>query len=73
MTTYRIVMAKLFKRRMRLDTSDVVLRFAWVVVALFGPSLPILNALIALLSKIYPVLLFGSDSEMLDMRDGSYH
>eukprot|EP00971_Amphidinium_carterae_P179310 3556565-Amphidinium_carterae.1 len=45
-----------------------VLRFAWAVVAVFGPSLPVLNVFIALLSKIYSVLLFGSDAEVLDMR-----
>eukprot|EP00971_Amphidinium_carterae_P026233 517318-Amphidinium_carterae.1 len=60
-------MAKLFKRHVTVEKSDVVLRFAWVVVALFGPSIPVLNVLIALLSKIYFVLLFGSDVEVLDM------
>eukprot|EP00971_Amphidinium_carterae_P108793 2154131-Amphidinium_carterae.1 len=68
MTTYRIIMAKFFKRHVKLEKTDVVLRFTWLVVALFGPSLPILNALIALLSKIYFVLLFGSDLEVLDMK-----
>eukprot|EP00971_Amphidinium_carterae_P236333 4689979-Amphidinium_carterae.1 len=68
MTTLRIIMAKHSKRRMRLDATDVVLRFAWAVVAMFGSSLPMLNTLIALLSKIYSVLLFGY-SEVLDMSD----
>eukprot|EP00971_Amphidinium_carterae_P341693 6480635-Amphidinium_carterae.1 len=73
MTAYRVVMAKLFKRRMTLDASNVVLRFTWLVVAVFGPSLPVLNVLVYFLSKIYPVLLFESDSKVLevDMRDGS--
>eukprot|EP00971_Amphidinium_carterae_P027619 544067-Amphidinium_carterae.1 len=62
-TTCRIVMKKLVGKRMPMRASDVTLRFTWVVVALFGPSLPVLSALIALLSKIYFVLLFGSDSE----------
>eukprot|EP00971_Amphidinium_carterae_P262005 5196985-Amphidinium_carterae.1 len=70
MTTCRIVAAKCADKRLTLQASDVVLRFAWVVVAVFGPSLPVLNALIALLAKIYSVLLFGSDSEVLDMSDG---
>eukprot|EP00971_Amphidinium_carterae_P128616 2547598-Amphidinium_carterae.1 len=66
-------MAKLFKRRMRLDASDALLRFTWVVVALFGSSLPILNALIVLLVKIYSVLLFSSNSKVLDMRAVEQH
>eukprot|EP00971_Amphidinium_carterae_P338251 6475497-Amphidinium_carterae.1 len=70
MTTLRIVSKKLANKRMTLQASDCLLRFAWAVAAVFGPSLPVLNMLIAFLSKIYTVLLFGSDSEVLDMRDG---
>eukprot|EP00971_Amphidinium_carterae_P088860 1758540-Amphidinium_carterae.1 len=69
-TTYRIIAAKLVHKRVKLRSLDVVLRLAWVVVAVFGPSLPVLNVLIAVLSKIYSVLFFGSDSKLLDMRDG---
>eukprot|EP00971_Amphidinium_carterae_P299541 5951535-Amphidinium_carterae.1 len=69
MTTFRIVAVWLADKRWTLQASDVVLPFAWVVVAVFGPSLPVLNILITFLSNIYSVLLFGSDSEVLDMRD----
>eukprot|EP00971_Amphidinium_carterae_P001672 33602-Amphidinium_carterae.1 len=64
-------MAKVFKRRVSLRKSSVVLRFAWVVVAVFGPSIPLLNVLIALLAKIYSVLLFGSNSGLLATRAAS--
>eukprot|EP00971_Amphidinium_carterae_P006996 138581-Amphidinium_carterae.1 len=66
-TTYRIVAAQLAEKRMTLEAAGVVLQFGWVVVALFGPSLPVLNVLIAFMSKLYSVLLFGSDSDILDM------
>eukprot|EP00971_Amphidinium_carterae_P292329 5803007-Amphidinium_carterae.1 len=70
MTTFRIVAKKLRGKCIRLRSSDVTLRFAWAVLAVFGPSLPILNVLIAFLSKIYSILLFGSNLELLDMSDG---
>eukprot|EP00971_Amphidinium_carterae_P029876 587774-Amphidinium_carterae.1 len=67
MTTCRIIAKQLANKKVKLQSSDVTLRFAWVVVALLGPTLPVLSALVALLSKIYFVLFFGSDSEVLDM------
>eukprot|EP00971_Amphidinium_carterae_P155493 3083643-Amphidinium_carterae.1 len=36
------------------------------VVTLFGPCLPILSSLIALLAKIYSILLFGSNAHLLN-------
>eukprot|EP00971_Amphidinium_carterae_P278668 5531847-Amphidinium_carterae.2 len=50
---------------MTLKNSHVLLTFLWLVVTLFGPCLPILHALIALLANIYSTLLFGTDTEFL--------
>eukprot|EP00971_Amphidinium_carterae_P038125 749408-Amphidinium_carterae.1 len=69
-TTFRIVAKKLAEKRVTLQAADGVLRFTWVVVAVFGPTLPVLNVLIVLLSKIYAVLLFGSNAQVLNMSDG---
>eukprot|EP00971_Amphidinium_carterae_P080925 1601178-Amphidinium_carterae.1 len=38
--TYRIFAAQLADNHLTLPASDVVLRFAWLVVAVFGSSLP---------------------------------
>eukprot|EP00971_Amphidinium_carterae_P134292 2660603-Amphidinium_carterae.1 len=48
-----------------LTSSHVLLDFLWLVVTLFGPCLPILHALIALLANIYSILLFGTDTQFL--------
>eukprot|EP00971_Amphidinium_carterae_P097668 1932740-Amphidinium_carterae.1 len=43
----------------------MMLSYAWLVCALLGPSLPLLNVLTVLLAKIYSVLLFGSHFQLL--------
>eukprot|EP00971_Amphidinium_carterae_P065577 1299301-Amphidinium_carterae.1 len=50
---------------MTLADSHVLLKFSWLVLTVFGPCLPILHALIALLANIYSVLLFGTDTQFL--------
>eukprot|EP00971_Amphidinium_carterae_P147665 2926723-Amphidinium_carterae.1 len=60
---------------MTVKDSHVLLTFAWLVVTLFGPCLPILHALIALLANIYSVLLFGTATEFLyvkEIEDGEH-
>eukprot|EP00971_Amphidinium_carterae_P110882 2196539-Amphidinium_carterae.1 len=37
----------------------MLLSYAWLVVTLFGPCLPVLCALLAMFATIYSVLLFG--------------
>eukprot|EP00971_Amphidinium_carterae_P266931 5294721-Amphidinium_carterae.1 len=55
------------RKRMTQKDASLMLSYTWLVVTLFGPCLPILNALAALLVKIYSVLLFCFRLEMLDM------
>eukprot|EP00971_Amphidinium_carterae_P301279 5985854-Amphidinium_carterae.1 len=57
----RLVKVRLGGIGMRLEGSHVLLKFSWLVVTLFGPCLPILNTLIALLANVYAILLFGCD------------
>eukprot|EP00971_Amphidinium_carterae_P171222 3393894-Amphidinium_carterae.1 len=52
-----------------LEGSHVLLKFGWLVVILFGPCLPILNALSAVLVNVYSILLFGSERKFLDARE----
>eukprot|EP00971_Amphidinium_carterae_P331134 6464528-Amphidinium_carterae.1 len=68
---FRLVKLRLGGNGMRLEGSHVLLKFSWLVVTLFGPCLPILNTLIALLAKIYPILLFGCDAKFLDVKPES--
>eukprot|EP00971_Amphidinium_carterae_P342785 6482211-Amphidinium_carterae.2 len=58
---------------MTLTDSQVLLMFLWLVVALFGPCLPILHALIALLANIYSILLFGTDRQFLYVKETAAH
>eukprot|EP00971_Amphidinium_carterae_P189678 3765065-Amphidinium_carterae.1 len=58
---------------MTLKGSYVLLKFSWLVVTLFGPCLPILNALIALLVNIYSILLFGTGTQVLDVKETEEH
>eukprot|EP00971_Amphidinium_carterae_P313894 6238714-Amphidinium_carterae.1 len=67
---YRIVRGRLRGNSMSLAGSHVLLKFLWLVVTLFGPCLPILHALIALTATIYSVLLFGTDAQVLDVKEG---
>eukprot|EP00971_Amphidinium_carterae_P055103 1085830-Amphidinium_carterae.1 len=57
-------------RGLKLSRASVLLSYTWLVVTLFGPCLPITNALIALMLKIYSALLFGSQLQILHMPDG---
>eukprot|EP00971_Amphidinium_carterae_P175362 3476161-Amphidinium_carterae.1 len=66
--TFTIAAIRIMKRRLRgkgmtLEASYALLKFVWLVVALFGPCLPILNTLIAMLANIYSILLFGTDAQ----------
>eukprot|EP00971_Amphidinium_carterae_P303806 6036534-Amphidinium_carterae.1 len=58
---------------MTAQAANVLLSYTWLVVTLFGPCLPVLNALAALLVKIYSVLLFSSDLQLLPVEDGHEH
>eukprot|EP00971_Amphidinium_carterae_P225825 4479114-Amphidinium_carterae.1 len=58
---------------MTLQASSVLLKLLWLVVTLFGPCLPVLNVLIALLANIYSILLFGTDAQLLDVRETEEH
>eukprot|EP00971_Amphidinium_carterae_P253862 5039847-Amphidinium_carterae.1 len=58
---------------MTLQASYVLLKFAWLVVTLLGPCLPILHALIALLTHIYSILLFGTDRQFLHVTETEEH
>eukprot|EP00971_Amphidinium_carterae_P346127 6487416-Amphidinium_carterae.1 len=58
---------------MTLQASYVLLKFSWLVVTLFGPCLPILNTLIALLANIYSFLLFGTAGQVLDVKETEAH
>eukprot|EP00971_Amphidinium_carterae_P123388 2443509-Amphidinium_carterae.1 len=54
---------------MSLNHAHVLLIFLWLAVTLFGPCLPILHALIALLANVYYVVLFGTNAQVLDVRE----
>eukprot|EP00971_Amphidinium_carterae_P208436 4135541-Amphidinium_carterae.1 len=58
---------------MKLQASYVLLKLLWLVVTLFGPCLPILNALIALLANVYSILLFGTNAQILDVKETEEH
>eukprot|EP00971_Amphidinium_carterae_P012382 243586-Amphidinium_carterae.1 len=53
---------------MTLQATYALLKLSWLVVTLFGPCLPILHALIALLVNIYSILLFHTDAHVLDVK-----
>eukprot|EP00971_Amphidinium_carterae_P340329 6478607-Amphidinium_carterae.1 len=55
------------EKQMPLKDASVLLSYAWLLETVFGPCLPILNALIAMLTKIYSALLFSSHVALLDM------
>eukprot|EP00971_Amphidinium_carterae_P143839 2850438-Amphidinium_carterae.1 len=68
-TAFRIVKRRFTGNGMTVQASYVVLKFVWLVVTLFGPCLPILNTLIALLANIYSILLFGTAAQVLDVKE----
>eukprot|EP00971_Amphidinium_carterae_P228928 4541653-Amphidinium_carterae.1 len=70
---FRLVKLRFGGNGMTLEGSHVLLKFSWLVVTLFGPCLPILNALIALLVNIYCILLFGCDAEFLYVKTSEAH
>eukprot|EP00971_Amphidinium_carterae_P334401 6469675-Amphidinium_carterae.1 len=70
---FRIMKARLRGNGMTLGNSYVLLKFLWLVVTLFGPCLPILNTLIALSANIYCILLFGTDFQVLDLKETEEH
>eukprot|EP00971_Amphidinium_carterae_P162689 3225748-Amphidinium_carterae.1 len=70
---FRIVKARLRGSGMTLPASYVLMKFLWLVVTLFGPCLPILNTLIALLANIYSILLFGTNVQVLDVKETEKH
>eukprot|EP00971_Amphidinium_carterae_P092734 1836387-Amphidinium_carterae.1 len=70
---YRVAKGRFVGSGMSLESSHVLLQLSWLIVTLFGPSLPVLNTLIALLANIYSILLFGSDSQILDLQETSEH
>eukprot|EP00971_Amphidinium_carterae_P010568 208857-Amphidinium_carterae.1 len=53
-----------------LKDAKVVLSYTWLTVALFGPCLPILNALLAFLPKLFSVIHFDCDLQLLDTSIG---
>eukprot|EP00971_Amphidinium_carterae_P285638 5671427-Amphidinium_carterae.1 len=68
---YRMLGAQLTDARLPRRAATVLLSFTWLVAALLGPCFPILNALLAVLAKIYSVLLFGPDMILeMDMSPG---
>eukprot|EP00971_Amphidinium_carterae_P261321 5184225-Amphidinium_carterae.1 len=69
MAAFRMLCARRSAKRMTPGVASVLLSYTWLVATLFGPCLPILNALLALFAMIYSVLLFGSDVEILGMSD----
>eukprot|EP00971_Amphidinium_carterae_P309624 6153307-Amphidinium_carterae.1 len=72
-TAWRIVKMRLGGKGMALGETHVLLKVLWLVTTLCGPCLPILNALIAMLANIYPVLLFGTNTRLLDMHKTEEH
>eukprot|EP00971_Amphidinium_carterae_P248042 4925008-Amphidinium_carterae.1 len=70
---FRIVKGRLRGSGMTLQASYVMLKFSWLVLTLFGPCVPVLNTLIALLSNIYSILLFGTDAQVLHAKETEEH
>eukprot|EP00971_Amphidinium_carterae_P057774 1142647-Amphidinium_carterae.1 len=72
---FRIVKARVSRdgNGMTLEDSYVLLKFLWLVVTLFGPCLPILHTLIALLANIYSILLFGTCMQFLYVKGTPAH
>eukprot|EP00971_Amphidinium_carterae_P085170 1684926-Amphidinium_carterae.1 len=70
---FRIVKRRFGGGSMTLENSYVLLKFSWLAVTLFGPCLPILNTLIALLAHIYSILLFDTDAQVLDVKKTEEH
>eukprot|EP00971_Amphidinium_carterae_P166289 3295892-Amphidinium_carterae.1 len=64
---------RLSGKGMTLQASYVLLKLLWLMVILFGPCLPILNALIALAANIYSILLFGTDAQVLNVKEKEDH
>eukprot|EP00971_Amphidinium_carterae_P126375 2503701-Amphidinium_carterae.1 len=58
---------------MTLQASYVLLKLLWLVVTLFGPCLPVLNVLIALIANIYSILLFSTYAKILDVKETEEH
>eukprot|EP00971_Amphidinium_carterae_P091683 1814962-Amphidinium_carterae.1 len=67
MTTFRILKVRFGGHGMTLRGLLVLLQFLWLVVTLFGPCLPVLITLSALLANTYSVLLFNTDPQLLEM------
>eukprot|EP00971_Amphidinium_carterae_P118016 2338098-Amphidinium_carterae.1 len=70
---FRVAKRRLRGTRMSLESAHALLQLSWLVMTLFGPCLPILNTLIALLTNIYSILLFGCDSHLLDLKETNEH
>eukprot|EP00971_Amphidinium_carterae_P160277 3177421-Amphidinium_carterae.1 len=69
-TSFRMLNAQLMAKHMTLRAANVLLRYTWLVVALFGPCLPVLTAQTVLLVNIYSVLLFaGGPKRLLDINE----
>eukprot|EP00971_Amphidinium_carterae_P107337 2126502-Amphidinium_carterae.1 len=60
MAALRMLRARCFGIRMTLQSANVLLTYTWLILALYGPCLPVLNGLIFCLAKVYILLLFGS-------------
>eukprot|EP00971_Amphidinium_carterae_P346899 6488652-Amphidinium_carterae.1 len=60
-----MVKEELKARRMKVTDAAVLLNYTWLILALFGPCLPLFNVLSVLLARIYFVLLFGCNLKML--------
>eukprot|EP00971_Amphidinium_carterae_P321810 6396774-Amphidinium_carterae.1 len=73
MAAVRVIGVFLNSTQMKLHSASALLSYTWLLVTLFGPCLPILNGLLALLVKIYYFLLFGSDLELLHMTRTQKH
>eukprot|EP00971_Amphidinium_carterae_P026817 529103-Amphidinium_carterae.1 len=69
----RAARRRLFGKRMRLESSHVLLQLSWLVATLCGPCLPILNTLLALLANIYSTLLFNCAPQLLDLKGQHEH
>eukprot|EP00971_Amphidinium_carterae_P049721 980174-Amphidinium_carterae.1 len=70
---FRVVQWRLRGKGMSLESSYALLQLSCLVMTLFGPCLPILNTLIALLANIYSMLLFGCDWQILDWKETNEH
>eukprot|EP00971_Amphidinium_carterae_P063157 1249822-Amphidinium_carterae.1 len=69
----RMLRVRFSGKRMTLRAANVLLSYTWLLLVLFGPCLPVLNALMALLSIIYSILLFGSDPQLVDLGKSPEH